>query len=221
MRNSGFTLIEMLIGMAILAVLIIAAIMALSPQLLVGKASDAKRKSDLNKIRTAFEEYYNDKGYYPSQGNLNSWNISDNCEKEVPDMSKYIKKWPCDSQGNIYTIVSTTTWFKVITNLENKQDKDIPDGWYGSKADDLYPDVDNKESINYGVSSLNILWYEGEEYSFLPAYCDYGNGECYDKNKIQLGYGEICTSPPGEKDCYVGFPNEDCRVNYCESTLVN
>jgi prepilin-type N-terminal cleavage/methylation domain-containing protein len=160
MKNKkGVSLIEVLIVMAILGLLSMAAIMILNPQILIGKASDSRRKSDLNKIKIAFEEYFTDKGIYPSQININSWNISNNCEKKIDEISKYLNSWLCDPKGQPYTIISNNNWFKIVTNLENKEDKDIPSGWYGENT--IYTTDFKRNEVNYGVSSSNVLWYEG------------------------------------------------------------
>lgn len=67
-KNSGFTLIEVLVTATIIAVLTTIAVVSYSS---VNKRSrDAKRKSDLEQIRTALEFYRSDDShpYYPSLG---------------------------------------------------------------------------------------------------------------------------------------------------------
>ena len=65
-HQSGFTLVELLIVMTILVIFAVILIGIIKPNTLIGKANDSRRKSDLNKIRTAFEEFFNDKGRYPT-----------------------------------------------------------------------------------------------------------------------------------------------------------
>ena len=60
----GFTLIELLIVMAIISLLAAISIFALSGARETGR--DAKRKADLETIRSALELYKADCGYYPS-----------------------------------------------------------------------------------------------------------------------------------------------------------
>lgn len=209
-KNNGFSLIELLVVMAILASLMIMAIMALSPQSLIGKANDSKRKDDLNKIRTAFEEYFNDKGSYPDYIKIETWNVKSNCGKELEEMAPYLDKWPCDPTGELYTILVDKNWFKVVTNLENKKDKDIPDGWYS--GDGNYKSAFDKDEVNYGVSSLNILWYEGNS---VPASC---GTICLKQNVSGIGCNDAvgvgCSFPD---ICYLGgCMLASCKVPSCD-----
>ncbi|OHA09369.1 MAG: hypothetical protein A3B37_02285 [Candidatus Sungbacteria bacterium RIFCSPLOWO2_01_FULL_59_16] len=61
--KSGFTLIELLVVIAIIGLL--ASIVFASLNSARAKARDAKRRSDLNQLRTALELYYSNHGNYP------------------------------------------------------------------------------------------------------------------------------------------------------------
>jgi len=216
MRKTGFTLIELLIVIAILAVLSIILIGLINPSALVEKANDSRRKSDLNKIKTAFEEYYDDKGYYPS--NVSSWNDDDsNCGKVISEIEKYLKVWPCDPNDQHYKIMTNKDWFKVATNLENRQDKDIPAGWYTGST--IYITDFVKDEVNYGVSSTNVLWYE----KTISEYCDYDR--CFkttgnESNCNEADDGCVTDLSKNEK-CFVyntmsnSCDDPVCLVPYC------
>ncbi len=62
----GFTLVELLIVIAVLGILSVGAIVVLNPQQQIRKANDARRKSDLNYITHLLNLYYNDNGKYPA-----------------------------------------------------------------------------------------------------------------------------------------------------------
>ena len=207
MKKNGFTLVELLVGMSILVLLMIIAIGTINPKALTGKAFDSTRKKDLNKIRTAFEEYFNDKGSYPSYAQIASWNILSNCGREITDIKNYIKGWPCDPDGKLYTIVSDGDWFKVITNLANKNDEDIPRDWYIDNGT-LYSVLINRNEANYGVSSSNILWYE----ETIPSSVCGGN-LClkYNASGCNAAPSYGC-SPPDI--CYFG----NCSASVCRTT---
>lgn len=62
----GFTLIQMLIDLAILAVLLTFLILLIDPIAQLKKARDATRKHDTIQIKNALDTYYNDHNCYPS-----------------------------------------------------------------------------------------------------------------------------------------------------------
>jgi type II secretion system protein G len=64
-RYKGFTLIELLVVIAIIGILLALSIFGL--QGARQSSRDAKRKSDLESIRSALELYKSDKGVYPSE----------------------------------------------------------------------------------------------------------------------------------------------------------
>ncbi len=63
-KSSGFTLIEMLIVVAIIAVLASIFLVGLSG--FRGAANDSRRLSDLQKVQSYLELYYNKNGSYPA-----------------------------------------------------------------------------------------------------------------------------------------------------------
>lgn len=64
-KESGITLTELLIVLAFIAFMAVAILVALNPAVQLGKARDARRKSDLNKLKNLLEDYYNDNDCYP------------------------------------------------------------------------------------------------------------------------------------------------------------
>jgi len=207
-HQSGFTLVELLIVMTILVIFAVILIGIIKPNTLIGKANDSRRKSDLNKIRTAFEEFFNDKGRYPTATEINNWNQLSNCDKVIPDLKNYLRKWPCDPDKKLYQIVVGDNWFKVVTNLNYKQDKDIPVNWYNPET---YADSGfDKSSVNYGVSSLNVLWYGND----LSGVCD--SNFCYIGAECNIASNVTgCNTSRDGKECYL----RDIISNSCNSPI--
>jgi prepilin-type N-terminal cleavage/methylation domain-containing protein len=163
-NKKGFTLIELLVVIAIIIILAVMMIGVFNSNGVLSRANDAQRKKDLKTIKTAFEGYLNDRGYYPKSDLVAKLMDKSNCGKrfaEFPDLTS----WPCDPNGQPYLIMVETNpdKFRIIANLENKSDKDIPDDWYSNNDWSLVLSVGVSKTlvindVNYGVSSSNILW---------------------------------------------------------------
>ncbi|HEX7041828.1 MAG TPA: type II secretion system protein [Patescibacteria group bacterium] len=78
--KSGFTLIELIVSIGVLAILAVFAIAAVNPIDQFKKARDSQRKSDLAQLQRVLEQYYQDWGHYPP--NDSSYHIED--EKTSP-----------------------------------------------------------------------------------------------------------------------------------------
>ena len=71
MKRSAFTLVELLVVVAIIGLLSTVATIALSSARV--KARDTARKANLVQVAKALEVYYNDNGSYPSTGGIAAW----------------------------------------------------------------------------------------------------------------------------------------------------
>lgn len=118
--SGGFSLIEVLIVVAILGILIVLTMFFIQRHLM--RARDTQRKSDLDKIRTAWEEYYNDNRCYPPPHHLL------NCGST--SLSPYLKTIPCDpltKQGYLYQSLAGDycAGYRILVRLEVETDVDI------------------------------------------------------------------------------------------------
>ena len=64
--SRGFTLIELIIAIAILAIMTSVVLLVVDPFSQFKKSLDTSRKSDLAQIQRALEQYYQDYGKYPA-----------------------------------------------------------------------------------------------------------------------------------------------------------
>lgn len=156
--KKGFTLVELLIVITILAILII--IGMISWRLQIDKARDADKKDDLYRISVAFEEYFSDNECYPPS------DILTNCGGN--ELDPYLDKIPCDpTTGLPYCYVTDSVHptcyqnFKVLTPLKFQDDPAIVK--IGCNGDEYcgYEDIcaipaQNVSGFNYGVSSTNV-----------------------------------------------------------------
>ena len=100
--QKGFTLIELLVVIGILAVLLAITLIAINPANQFAKANNTKRRSDVNAILNAVNQYMADnKGVLPTGITTTARTIADTgadlCTVLVP---KYIAALPVDPQTN-------------------------------------------------------------------------------------------------------------------------
>lgn len=128
MNKKGFTLMEILIVVAVIGLIAGAVIMLLNPFTQLEKAYDAKRKKDLSLLKKAIEEWYNDKGCYPKPEEICYTPLEDvinvcelvgtnpkpvgsqicnicGDEPDSPSFSPYLERLPCDPLHDKYKYV--------------------------------------------------------------------------------------------------------------------
>lgn len=161
--QKGFTLIEMIVVVGILAILILVVIATMNPLDQIYKANDARRKSDLAQIQRALEAYYQDQGRYPvaTSNKINGidwgeqWSPYMNTIPADPVSPKRYYKYTVDD-----TVDGTGQAYRLYANLE-RGGKDpqactggvacsnVPAGVYCGGSEGAYLDC------NFGVSSPN------------------------------------------------------------------
>jgi prepilin-type N-terminal cleavage/methylation domain-containing protein len=115
--RKGLTLVELLVVVAILALLVIAGIWAYRTQM--SKGWDARRKADMDRIKVAVEEYEKDHDCYPPEELLK-------CNPGT-GLKPYINQIPCDPRTKVdykYEISadSCPRWFRLYSILDYRKD---------------------------------------------------------------------------------------------------
>ncbi len=95
--KKGFTLMEILVAIAIIAIL--TAIGIVSYTSINRNARNAKRKSDIEQVRSALELYRTEIGHYPGDGS--SVLISDLLANDA-ELQTYLSSVPEDPKGSTY-----------------------------------------------------------------------------------------------------------------------
>lgn len=201
----------------------------INPIVLVNRGNDGLRKKHLYRIRAAFEEFYNDKGYYPNSEMIADLTNNENCGTGI--FAPWLNQWPCDPLGQTYYIdiesnTSEPKWFKVFTNLQDKKDKEIPSGWYSGEGKYRLANY-SIEQVNFGVSSPNVLWYDFE-YQASCGYHSDGHSDtgCFKKGLDpedkcdNIGTGGCIENKGNEENeaynCYSIYPCiSQCQVPCC------
>lgn len=75
-RRLGFTMIELLIVIAVLGILAVAVLAAINPIEQINRGRDTGSRSDAEQLLSAIDRYYAGKGYYPWSDGASSLNTS-------------------------------------------------------------------------------------------------------------------------------------------------
>ncbi len=175
-KNSGFTLIEVLIVVGIIAILAIVLLMS-EFFLQFKKGRDSRRKQELVSLQKVFEDYYNDTGHYPDVDIYSFDGLS--CETNPTRFNPAIGKVPCDPQYSTHSYLYATTDgsaqdYRIYAQMENEKDPDVlknPCGT-GTKC------VIGTRTFNYVVTSPNtdVLTYPVPQGVFVAPSGTPGNG---------------------------------------------
>jgi type II secretion system protein G len=136
MKDKGFTLVELLVVMAILGVLV--TLIAGGFRTAQMRGRDAKKKSDLKEIANSLEIYFNDHSEYPSSsgGQLMgcpattgscAWGSGEFTDGETVYF-KAMPKDPSPSMYYYYRAFSNDQKFQIYAHLENPRDKNCLGG---------------------------------------------------------------------------------------------
>jgi prepilin-type N-terminal cleavage/methylation domain-containing protein len=150
--TKGFTLIELLLVIAIVGLLAVIIFISFPDQ--INKGFDRRRKHDLTRIKTGFEEYYSDNGCYPPES------IMDVCGDGAAGLQPYLSFIPCDPKskepyGVRVEDSDCPQWFKIYASLQYEQDSIINElGCLNGCGPDN--NDDGVSDYNYGVHSTNV-----------------------------------------------------------------
>ena len=165
LRKTGFTLVELLVVISIMAILTV--VISSSFRTVQMKSRDARRKSDLGSISKALNMYYNDVGAFPRVSDQYGIDVNelmnnsgnkfaiDVGSKEVVYMIEMPRETTAGLKNYKYVVSSTGKSFKVFVNLENTEDMScLP------KTDCVIGGINylSESDIGccYGISSSNI-----------------------------------------------------------------
>ncbi len=115
-QKQGFTLIEILIVVAIIAILASVVLVGLGPTQQAGR--DARRISDLAEIQNGLELYYNKNGYYPYKG-ITTWLDFAGALKSGGTGITTVPNDPSTNRNYVYWPTAEGTSYVLGASLEN------------------------------------------------------------------------------------------------------
>ncbi len=202
MNRKGFTLVEILVTVSILLVLGVTLLVMLNPMMQIFKGYDTVRKTDLAKLKAAFEQYYEDHGCYPSS------TVLDNCGGS--DLQPYLDKIPCDPNTNepylLYYYPTTSSCsqnyvvYAMLSNLFDPAGKDIP---YCNSYYAVYSPGASETVIVAGCSGQNIC---SRLYGCVSGAC-----QLIAEDTFPLCYPSYCEDITCSNHC--GDPSYECVFN--------
>lgn len=117
-RNSGFTLVELLVVISIISVL--SALLMVNFIGIRQRGRDGQRKSNLRQIQSALELYRTDAGIYPTTSQLPPCGSA-----LLVGSTTYMQKVPCDPLTNLgYSYTSDGSSYILYACLENTNDSE-------------------------------------------------------------------------------------------------
>lgn len=165
----GFTLIELIVVVGIVAILSSFLIAILNPVEQLHKANDGRRKSDLAQIQRALEQYYQDNGSYPNNATSCTYGIrgtnvygpTDDCIEWGQDWQPYmnvVPKEPLTGRTYVYYVGSNQQSYWLYASLERgSSDPQACNG--GNECASIASNGITANACgatcNYGVSSPN------------------------------------------------------------------
>lgn len=225
----GFTLVELVVVVAILGIVGMIVASTFNSIGVQGKGQDARRKKDLARIRVALEEYYNDNKCYPTADFVKTYLMNpDSCDKRV-DQFPQLSPWICDPYAKIPYMLSVTgdncpRSYKIFTMLSNQTSAGTVASsptsvcTYGFANGLRYSGV----NLNYGVSSDGAEAWD-KKYAMLDK-CQ-GGCRSHQLSDVSnscnaaancIGSGEMCYSGVCDPECRVASCSGNAVVSYCE-----
>jgi prepilin-type N-terminal cleavage/methylation domain-containing protein len=131
-KAKGFTLVELLITISVIAILTGALLSVLNPRGIQAKARDSQRVSDLSKVKVALENYFSDNRAYPVAVNWIYIYVDEATPTAVSTALKpnYVNTLPKDPKQSGSLCSNVTKWrgygyksltgttYALVTNME-------------------------------------------------------------------------------------------------------
>ncbi len=158
MNNKAFTLIELLLAMAIMGILAIMLIGNFNSTLMRGR--DAQRKNDLNQLQKALEVYYEENQKYPT--------FTDIFGKKLCISTTVASTSPCPANETVYMVKtpkdpSSSYTYRYIPNAAGSS-------YY------LYSYIENSLDQGSGVSATGFTTMEKCDTAVTNVNCRYFAG---------------------------------------------
>jgi len=206
-KNKGVTLIELLIVVLFLSSAALIIMLMLNPKRYIGRATDAKKISQLDRLKKALEEFYNDHQCYPKPQEICYGNATTSpcyiCGKEPtsPNFSPYMQPLICDpshpTKKIMYKVdnLDCPKWFKVFIDFEDDTNPNNLATGCGNGGCGNNPNY----GYDYAVTSPNANLVSRDDIT-VSFFCYTTTDSC-----DNCGTSESCSNDPTCKEYYPSF----------------
>ena len=155
----GFTLIELIVVIAMIGVMISLLLIFINPFKQIEKAKDAQRQENLKQINNALDTYYNDNNCYPpAPPAAGSFSFGSSWQVNSTVYMKMVPQDPdCSTGGGCYTYIpdnsSCPQWYAMFTKVYNTT---------GSLTYCSLENIPNCTPANYSQSGYNSCVVSGQ-----------------------------------------------------------
>src|SRR4030042_4669102 len=119
-NNYGFTLTELLIVLAIIAILVTTVLIAINPVRVIQDTRDSRNRTEMNQIKSALQLYFNENNDYPTAAEFAASGAPPNF---TPTYIRTLPSVTTDTDA-AFTYVSNGTDYDAVINLANADTDD-------------------------------------------------------------------------------------------------
>lgn len=157
-NSTGFTLIELIVVIGIIAIMATATMAVLNPFSQFQKARDSRIKSDLSQIQKALETYYQDKSSYPTTSGYKIFDsLVINWGSSWQPYMNVVPRDPTLSHNYVYYSLNGQTYYLYANLVRGVVDPQVCQNLNANGECSSVPAANLcGAKCNFGVSSPNV-----------------------------------------------------------------
>jgi prepilin-type N-terminal cleavage/methylation domain-containing protein len=148
-HNKAFTLTEMLITVAVFAILVGIVIVAINPGKQLAQTRNAERAADLKNLQNAIQQFYVDNDYWPASTTITLGTLVEICNENdeptgcidldvlVPDYLPSIPSDPLEATSTCYRVTVDATSSAISLVANNSTEHSLGGVFFGTTADNI------------------------------------------------------------------------------------
>jgi prepilin-type N-terminal cleavage/methylation domain-containing protein len=172
--SKGFTLLEILLVIAAIGILAAIVLVAINPNRQIAQVRDANRRSDINTIYKALEQYLIDTGSYPNSVNSNFKEICNTGNKTTDTLNPTTL---CDNKADLRVLVPT--YLAAIPSEPSGGVYRV--GINGNNKIAVYTVGENNQTIAINFATTNFGIIDVDAFNYITA-VETADGQALEEN---------------------------------------